>query len=128
MSKLKLKEIKPLNNQIITTADTYREAELSEAGIYIDIRKIEHAYKFHQTVLAVGPNVRQLKVGDIIMIDPTRYVVPEHPEDEDSIRGIVKVRNTHTKISFPILEIGGVERMLLNDSDAAFVILDYKEE
>lgn len=127
MSKLKLKEIKPLNNQILTTADTYKEAELSEAGIYVDIRKVEHAYKFHQKVLAVGPAVRQLKVGDIIMINPTRYIVPEHPEDEDSLRGIVHVRNTHTKIAFPILEIDNTERMLLNDNDAEFVIVDYEE-
>lgn len=128
MTELILKDIQPLNTQILTTAERYTENGLARNGLIIDVKKTVGSYKLYQKVLAVGPMVRQLKPGDVIDINPLQYIKPEHPEDEDSVRGVVKVRNTYTKIELPILVVDGDERMLLQERDANFIIKSYEEK
>lgn len=128
MKELILKDIQPLNTQILTTAERYTEDGLAQNGLILDVKKTAGSYKLYQTVLSVGPMVRQLKPGDVIAINPIQYIKPEHPEDEDSVRGVVKVRNTYTKIELPILMVDGEERMLLQERDADFIIKSYVEK
>lgn len=129
MSELILKDIQPLNNQILTTANRYPdEDKLEKKGLLLDLKKMAGNYKLYQTVLAVGPTVRYLKPGDVIQINPANYFKLEHPEDKNSLRETVRIRNTYTKIELPILEVNGEERCLLYESDAAYIIKAYEEQ
>ena len=128
MKELILKEIQPLNSQILTTANKYEnENKLEQKGQILKLKEMPGEYKHFQTILAVGPQVRQVKPGDVIEIDPSAYIVYEHPEDEKSIRGIVKVRNVG-HVELPIIEIDGEERCLLQERDARYIIKSYIEK
>lgn len=128
MKELILKDIQPLNSQILTTANKYEaETKMEMQGRILKPKEMPGEYKHFQTILAVGPQVRQVKPGDVIEIDPTAYIVYEHPEDEKSIRGIVKVRNVG-HVELPIIEIDGEERCLLQERDARYIIKSYIEK
>lgn len=128
MRELILKEIQPLNSQILTTANKYeKETKLELKGRILKPKELPGEYKHFQTVLAVGPQVRQVKPGDVIEIDPTAYIVYEHPEDRDSVRELVKVRNVG-HVELPIIEIDGEERCLLLERDARYIIKSYIEK
>ena len=131
MEELKLKEIQPLTNQILTTANKYDEAVKSKGGIIL-VDKLEKATKLYQTVLAVGPLVRNIKVGDVIMINPIRYYNPKtvqkQEQDEQSLRSIVRVGKEYMDVVFPVIEIDGEERLLLYENDADFIIKSYTIE
>lgn len=128
MKELILKEIQPLNSQILTTANKYEnENKLEQKGQILKLKEMPGEYKHFQTILAVGPQVRQVKPGDVIEIDPSAYIVYEHPEDEKSIRGVVKVRNVG-HVELPIIEIDGEERCLLLERDAKYIIKSYIEK
>lgn len=128
MKELILKDIQPLNSQILTTANKYEaETKMEMQGRILKPKEMPGEYKHFQTILAVGPQVRQVKPGDVIEIDPTAYIVYEHPEDEKSIRGIVKVRNVG-HVELPIIKIDGEERCLLQERDARYIIKSYIEK
>ena len=69
---LKVKSIKPVYTRIITTANRYEETQLN--GGLIDVNKLEGRYKEYQTVVKVGSSVREVKEGDVVLIDPSRYM------------------------------------------------------
>lgn len=127
MKSFKIKRIRPLTNQVLTTANKYSDTELKQNGLILDIKKSEGNYKLYQKVIAVGPMVRNVKVGDWIMINPIPFIRVEHPEDEDSLRGVTKVRNTYNKMEFPIIEINSKEYMLLHENNAEYVLEDFEE-
>lgn len=104
-----------------------KEEKLEKQGVLLDIKTMGGSIKLHQKVLAVGPMVRQIKEGDVVQINPMNYVVLEHPEDVDSVREVVKVRNTYTKFSLPVLQVNNDEVLMLQERDIAYIIDDYEE-
>ena len=75
---LKIKKIKPLFNKILTTMELY-DNMITEDGI-IDGSKEDGGIREYQTVLAVGPMVKCVKPGDLVVINPPRYQVMKHKE------------------------------------------------
>jgi co-chaperonin GroES (HSP10) len=125
---MKLKKIKPMFNQVLTTAWKYQDTEeLKQSGLILDLKKTSGSYKLYQKVLAVGPTVRDVKVGDVVQIDVIKFIVPEFKEDTNSLRESVRVRNTYTKVELPILNVNGEETMLLHESDVEYIIEDYED-
>lgn len=76
---LKVKKIKPMFTALITTMNKYEHDVVTEGGL-IDTTKQQGGLKEYQTVLAVGDSVRNIKVGDLVCINPTRYAVKQHRE------------------------------------------------
>ena len=74
---LKVKKIKPMFTALITTMDKY-EHDVTTRGGLIDTTKQQGGLKEYQTVLAVGSSVRDIKVGDIVCVNPTRFAVRKH--------------------------------------------------
>jgi malate:quinone-oxidoreductase len=101
--------------------------ELKQSGLILDLKKTSGSYKLYQKVLAVGPTVRDVKVGDVVQIDVIKFIVPEFKEDTNSLRESVRVRNTYTKVELPILNVNGEETMLLHESDVEYIIEDYED-
>lgn len=113
---LKIKSIKPLFNKIITTSNLYTE-DLKQNGLIV---KTSGNIKEYQTVEAVGSMVKDIKVGDIVMINPTRYTVPKH--NDKSLKNGVIGDEIMLNVNFPTVEYGGKNHLLLYDSDVDYII------
>ena len=121
---LKINKIKPMFTSIVCTMDQYDSDIISDSGI-IDTTKQEGELKEYQTVLAVGSSVRDIKVGDLVSINPTRFAVKQHKEGglKD---GIIK-DNPVVRYNFDIIELGGSMCLLLQDRDINFIIEEFEE-
>ena len=96
---LKINSIKPLFNKIVTTCDVYT-SDKTQGGI---ILKTNGTIKEYQRVEAIGSTVRDIKVGDLVLINPKRYIVPQHREKKDeSLRGIINDELT-MDVDFPMV-------------------------
>lgn len=110
--------------QVVTTADEYTEDELN--GSIIDVSKTKGSIKEYQKVIAVGPSVKNIAVGDLVMINPIRYAVKKH--QAGSLKDGVVTDNPVVKYNIPIIELDHVPHLLLQDTDISFVISDYSDE
>ena len=114
---LKINSIKPLFNKIVTTCDVYEKGKTNGKLII----KTEGTIKEYQRVEAVGNTVTSVKVGDIVMINPKRYIVPQHKDKRDSLRGVIGDELT-MDVDFPMVEYGGKKHLLIYDQDIDYII------
>ena len=113
-----IKKIKPMFNGLITTMNRYEQDVKVKGTDLIDSSK-SNAVKEYQTVVAVGPMVRGIEVGDIVFINPNRYAVMKHKAG--SLQDGVIKDNPVIGYNFDIVEIEGVNHLYLQDSDIKFV-------
>lgn len=121
---LKVKKIKPMFTSLITTMNKY-ESDVLLAGGLIDTTRREGSLKEYQTVLAVGDSVRNIKVGDLVWINPTRFAVKKHKEG--SLKDGIITDNPVISYNFDVVEMDGKQCLLLQDRDIEFIIEDYEE-
>lgn len=114
---LKINSIKPLFNKIVTTCDVY-ENDKTSGGIIV---KTDGTIKEYQKVEAVGSTVRDIKVGDLVLINPKRYIVPQHKEKRESLKGVIGDELT-MGVNFPMVEYGGKKHLLIYDQDIDYII------
>lgn len=113
-----IKKVKPMFNGLITTMNRYEQDVKVKGTDLIDSSK-SNAVKEYQTVVAVGPMVRGIEVGDTVFINPNRYAVMKHKAG--SLQDGVIKDNPVIGYNFDIVEIGGVNHLYLQDSDIKFV-------
>ena len=77
---LHIKKIKPLNNYILTTGEKYQE-DMRENGLIV---AKAGDLKLYQHVIALGPVIRGIEVGDLVIINPAQYAVMKY--DENSVK------------------------------------------
>lgn len=115
---LKINSIKPLFNKIVTTCEVYKSDKTS-GGIIV---KTDGTIKEYQRVEAVGSTVRDIKVGDLVLINPKRYIVPQHNEKRDeSLKGVIGDELT-MGVDFPMVEYGGKRHLIIYDQDIDYII------
>lgn len=120
---LKVKSIKPLFTGILTTANKY-ETTSTKNGIIVSAKQTEGHIKEYQTVVKVGSSVREIKPGDIVLINPSRYLRKKF--DENSIRDDFD-KNPTIEINIPTVVINDKEYFLIEDRDVAYIIDDCEE-
>ena len=120
---LKVKKIKPMFTALITTMDKYDKD--MKVGDLIDIHRKEGSLKEYQRVLAVGSSVRDIKVGDLVWVNPTRFGVKKHKEG--SLKDGVITDNPIITYNFDVVEMDGKQCLLLQDRDIDFIIEEYEE-
>ena len=116
---LHIKEIKPLFTSIVTTGEKYSE-DMRDNGLIVANKGDLKAY---QKVLAVGSSVRDINVGDTVMIDITHFAVMKY--DPNSIKEDMDM-NKVIKWNIPWVMIDdekGVPQdcLLITDRDVKFV-------
>ena len=121
---LKVKKIKPLFTSLITTMDKYEQDKITDGGL-IDTSKQQGTLKEYQTVLAVGDSVRNIKVGDLVCVNPARFAVRKH--EKGSMRDGIITDNPVVGYNFDIVEMNGRNCLLLQDRDIEFIIEDFEE-
>lgn len=119
----KLNKIKPMFNRIVTTMDTYDKDQYN--GNLLDTTKQKGSLKEYQTVLAVGTTVRDIKVGDLVCIDPTRYMVTKHREK--SLQGNIMGDDMAVGYKFNTIKLGDDECLMLFDQDISFIVEDSED-
>ena len=120
---LKVKKIKPMFTALITTMDKY-EKDVKIGGL-IDTTRQQGGLKEYQKVLAVGSSVRDIKVGDIVCVNPTRFAVRKH--QAGSLKDGVVTDNPVTTYNFDVVEMDGKQGLLLQDRDIDFIIEEWEE-
>lgn len=120
---LKIKKLKPMFNHLITTMEKYEEDVIT--GGIIDTNKQKGSVKEYQKVVAVGSFVKEIKVGDMVLINPKNYRILKH--EKGSLKDGVVTDNPVVGYNIPIVEINGESFMHLNDNDIEYVIEDYEE-
>lgn len=99
--------------------NSYEEDQTFGNGM-IDSRKQKGTMKEYQTVIAVGSSVRDIKEGDVVCINPTRYAVMKH-EDKSMRNGVIG-DNLVVGYKFNTITIDGVEHLMLYDQDIDFIV------
>lgn len=123
--RLNIKKIKPMFNQVICTMDKYTDED-TKIGSIIDVHKVNNPIKEYQKVIAIGPMVKNISVGDLVMINPKRYQKLKH-KDGSLKDGIIE-DNIVIQYNFNVIELDHVKYLLLQDNDIDFIIEEYEEE
>lgn len=113
-----IKKVKPMFNGLITTMNKY-DNDIKVRGTDLIDSSRASTVKEYQTVVAVGPMVRGIEVGDTVFINPKRYAVMKHKPG--SLQDGVIKDNPVIGYNFDIVEIDGVEHLYLQDSDIKFI-------
>ena len=77
MKEIKIKKIKPPFTTVITTLNVYEE-DLIIDGV---VRVPKGSLKRYQTVVATGPNVRDVKEGDLVLLNVKNYEMKKYREN-----------------------------------------------
>ena len=96
---LKITKIKPVATRMLVTGEVYSEDMYNEHGI---IESNKGDMKEYQTVMEVGPMVRDIKVGDKVMLNMMHFAVMQY--DPNSIKkdmGMQKIKG----YQFPKIEL-----------------------
>ena len=118
---LKVKSIKPMHTKLVTTAERYGE-DTTTNGL---ILKTAGSIKEYQKVIAVGSMVRDIKVGDIVMINPAKYMKKQF--NDNSLREDF-VDNPVVSVNIPTVEMDGKSYFILDSgTDIDYIIDDYED-
>lgn len=108
---------------LITTMDKY-DKDVTVGGI-IDTTRQQGSIKEYQKVIAVGGSVREIKVGDLVCINPSRFAVRKHKEG--SLKDGIVTDNPVTEYKFDVIELDNKRCLLLQDRDIEFIIEESEE-
>lgn len=119
----KLIKVKPMFNRIITTMNTYEKDQYN--GVILDTTRQKGSLKEYQKVLSVGTTVRDIKEGDIVCIDPTRYMVTKHKDK--SLQGNIVGDEIAIGYKFNTIKLKDKECLVLFDQDISFIVEKYED-
>lgn len=123
MKDIKVLKATPMFNGVITTCHQW-EFDGESDGL-IDTAKSQGIVKPHQKVVAVGSAARSVKVGDLVIIDPTRFMKMRY--NENSLKNNVVKENEIAGFDFPIIYINDEPHMLLNENDISYIVNEFEE-
>ncbi len=114
---LEITKVKPLFTSIVTTADRF-EKDIIDGGL---IMAKKGDLKLWQRVVAIGSSVRDIEVGDMVMINADHYALKRY--DKNSLQNDLD-NNPTIKYAFNFITIydGNTpkEYLLLNDRDILY--------
>ena len=110
-------------NYLVTTKDEYTDEDIKKGGLII---KTKGTLKEYQKVVAAGPLVRGIQVGDVVCINPKRYAKYKH--NPGSLKDGIITDNPVISYNFNVIELDHVPHLLITDQDVDFVIEDYEDE
>lgn len=116
----KINKIHPMFSGVVTTATRYKgdQHAQTESGLLIDTRKLDGMMNPYQVVLSVGGLEHTLKEGDIVCINFSRYVVPEHRPGK--IENNIESDDLSYSYRFPSVTVNGQECLFLQSNDIEY--------
>jgi hypothetical protein len=119
-----VKKIRPMFTDVYTTAEMLEEKDM-KVGSLIDVSKANKTIKEFQRVIAVGPHVNGINVGDLVCVNPTRFGKPY--QKKNSIGAATEEYETMISYQFDFIEIDGQPILKLQDRDISYVVEEYEE-
>ena len=118
---LHIKKVKPLFTSIVTTGDKFTEDNTSNGLIQQNEKKGD--LKLYQRVLAVGSSVRDIKVGDMVMINAENYKIRKYSKDSlhNDLDDNPNIGYAFNWITLDDEEGKPQDCLLLNDRDILYV-------
>ena len=101
-------------DSLVTTMNKYEDDGFKN-GVIV---KQAGSLKEYQTVLAVGPAVRNIEVGDKVMINPSRYAKMKH--NEGSLKNGIVADNPIIGYEFRTVTINDEECLYLQSQDIMY--------
>lgn len=116
---LHITKIKPLFTSIVTTGDKF-EKDFTEGGIIIANKG---DLKLWQKVLYTGSSVRDIKPGDMVMINANNYIVRKYDKNslQNDLDNNPKVRYNFKWVTLDDEKGNPSECLLLNDRDIEYI-------
>lgn len=116
---LHVTEIKPLFNHVLTTAEKF-DKDMVQNGVIIAGKG---DLKLWQKVVAIGSTVRDIKVGDLVMIIPDHFAVKKY--NKNSVQNDLD-NNPVLSYNFPFETVDDekgnpVEHLYISDNDVRYV-------
>lgn len=121
---INVKKIKPMFTTVITTAEMLEEKDMM-VGSIIDVSKAKKTIKEFQKVIAVGPHVNSIQVGDLVCVNPIRFGKPY--QKRNSLNQATEEYETMMSYQFDFIEIDGQTCLKLQDRDIDYVVEEYEE-
>lgn len=122
---INIKKVTPTFTSLITTMEKYEKDGVTSTGL-LDTSKQQGQLKEFQYVIAVGPSVRNCKVGDLVKINPSAYAQYKQrkvPNVAEEIEGYSKQL---TGYQFRTIELNGDQHLFLQDNDIEYVINEFE--
>ena len=110
-------------NRIITTMNTYEKDQYN--GAILDTSRQKGSLKEYQEVISVGTTVRDIKEGDTVCIDPTRYMVVKH--NDKSLKNNIIGDEMKVGYKFNTIRLDDKECLVLYDQDISFIVEESEE-
>ena len=111
---LKIKKFKPMFTSMLVTGEKYSEDMYDNYGL-IECKKGD--LKTYQKVLEVGPSVRDIKVGDMVMINIMHFAVMEYdPNSVKNDMGMNKIK----KWNFNWVTVNDQDCLVIDQQDVMF--------
>lgn len=116
---LHIKSVKPLFTNLVTTADRF-EKNMTSGGI---ILANEGDLKLWQKVLYVGSCVKDIEVGDMVMINFQNYAVKKYSKDsiQNDLDNNATIRYQFNWVTIDNEKGEPTDHLLLNDRDILYV-------
>lgn len=123
----KIKKVRPLFTGVITTAKKFVGDQATKKGsVIVDTRKMDGTLNYYQTVVSVGSTVRDLKEGDIVKINFSRYAKARHTPGAIDEAQNKQFDNLGWDYEIPIIVIDDIEYLFLQDRDIEYIVTDYE--
>lgn len=110
-----------MTRHIVTTMEKYTD---DEDKLLVNVKEVEGLVKDIQKVIAVGPHVRDINVGDYVCINPKNYIKVKHNLSDD-LNG---KNEMEVKINFPVVDLEDGRYLLLWEDDIDYVIEEFGDE
>ena len=121
-----IKKVRPLFTGVITTAKRYvGEQSAKKGGLIIDTRKMDGSMNPYQTVYSVGGTVRDIKEGDVVKINFSRYAKTKHTPGAIDEAENVQSDNLSWTYEIPIIVINDVQYLFIQDRDIEYIVEEY---
>lgn len=123
MKDIVIKKLTPQFTTVLTTLDVYEDDLIIDGMLALP----KGSLKIYQKVLAVGANVRNIKPGDMVLLNFQNYEVKQY-KDNSLKNNIANMQETDYTIeyNFPKLIIDGQLVGKFQDRDVEGVIEEYE--
>ena len=115
---LHIKKIKPMFTNIITAGDRF-EKDFTQGGLIV---AKQGDLKVWQKVIAIGSSVRDINVGDMVMINIANYAVRKYSKDsiQNDLDNNPKIRYNLNWVTMDDEDGNSMDCLLLNDRDVLY--------
>ena len=111
-------------NSLVTTMEFYENDTKNNDGLLTDDKK-RGTIKEFQTVVAVGDMIKDIKVGDLVCINPSRFMVKKYAKD--SLKDDLLTDNPVEGFKFDIIELDNKPCLMLQYGDIDYKVLEFEE-